>query len=80
MLDTIGYDDDYLGMRTEIDLLCDDITSGAIAQNDAWRQYEVIERSFYQRDPERIELFRMIYKNRIERLCRQFLLEETHGN
>lgn len=77
MLDSIfhkdGYDSPYIKARKEIDDLCRMITKGEITIDKANSIYDGIEAQFASRNPERADLFRMIYKSRVSRLCEQFL-------
>jgi len=71
--DNNGYESRYLDARKKIDFLCDMIVARKISAVDAKEEYVIIELKYTHPNMEGIELFRMIYKNRVDRLCRQFL-------
>ena len=66
------HDPEYIDARSKIDVLCSLIISGKLSRNKAVNIYEEIELEYGGHDTEKIDLFNMIYKNRIERLCDQF--------
>lgn len=68
-----NYDSRYLAARAQMDELCDSIVTGMTDCEKAIGNYARIESEFAAAFPENAELFRMIYKNRVERLCSQFL-------
>ena len=68
------YDSDYVGIRERLDILCRKITGRELTSEEAHRQYRAIENEYALLEGSRVELFEMIYKNRIVRLCNQFLL------
>ena len=65
-------DEHYIDARRKIDLLCGLIVSGRLSREEALRIYEEIENDFVALDPPKADLFGMIYKNRVCRLCDQF--------
>jgi hypothetical protein len=69
-----GYDLDYIAIRERLDNLCDKITGRKLTCEEAFRQYENISTEFKLLDDSRVELFEMIYKSRIIRLCKQYAL------
>jgi hypothetical protein len=71
-----GYSESYLTARRQIDKICDLIVIGAVLTERAREEYLGIETKFFSENPETTEFFRMIYKNRIERLASQFLSEK----
>jgi hypothetical protein len=62
----------YVDARRKIDILCGLIVSGRLSREEALRIYEDIENDFVALDPSKADLFGMIYKNRVNRLCDQF--------
>jgi hypothetical protein len=71
-----GYSESYLTARRQIDKICDLIVIGAVSTERAREEYLGIETKFFSENAETTEFFRMIYKNRIERLASQFLSEK----
>lgn len=67
-----GYEKEYIEARHRIDGSCLKIAAGIVTATEARREYEGIEQEYVRNDPEKAELFTMIYANRIERLSRQF--------
>ena len=67
-----GFDETYIQARRKLDLLCGIIISGRISRDSAERIYEEIKSDYLDSSPDNAELFRMIYDNRIARLCDQF--------
>jgi hypothetical protein len=70
--DTRGYDDAYLRARAAIDELCDRIAGGDVSSDEAIESYRRIESDFLKEDPQKAELFKMVYERRIVRLSEQF--------
>jgi hypothetical protein len=73
------FDIGYGPARHKIDALCRGIRSGEISPARAREEYKTIESEFMMTNPEKGDLFRMIYANRIERLCEQFSLGAPDG-
>jgi hypothetical protein len=71
-----GYLDKYIDSRKQIDKLCDLLVMGAITSRRAIDEYQCIESEFNQENPEMMDLFRMIYYNRLKRLASQFPSEK----
>lgn len=67
-----GYERTYIDARLEMDRLCAGIVAGTVTLIEARRRYDEIERQYAAEESEKIDLFRMIYSGRIERLCQQF--------
>ena len=78
--DETGYDSRYLDLRKEIDVLCDAIVAQEINTQLAMKVYQRMELEYSRFNLEGTEFFRMMYKNRIERLCRQFSPEAEHAH
>lgn len=78
-IDKTGFESQYLESRKRIDILCDLIVAERISNVDALEKYRQIEENYMHNALEGIELFRMVYKNRVNRLCRQFLSEVSHA-
>jgi hypothetical protein len=74
------YDQNYITSRREVDRLCDLIVEGKISAGDAKQIYTGIQREFTRSNPEKAEMFSMIYESRIKRLCHDFQAEASHGN
>ncbi len=66
------YDEDYSSARRKIDILCGLIVSGRLSKDTALQKYDEIERDYGNGKRGDMNLFRMIYKSRVERLCVQF--------
>ena len=66
------HEEHYVDARRKIDVLCGLIVSGRLSRRDAVETYREIENDFANRNPAEAELFGMIYKNRVNRLCDQF--------
>lgn len=66
---------EYVLARMRLDELCASICERRVTAARAREEYERIESRFLSTNQEKDELFRMIYKSRIERLCGQFLTE-----
>jgi len=64
---------DYTLARIRIDRLCECIRGRLMEAARAKEEYEKIERRYASSNQEKADLFRMIYKSRINRLCEQFL-------
>jgi hypothetical protein len=79
VFDRERFGDHYLSARSKVDELCAAVVNAAVTYDRAQETYGKIEAEFAGHEPERAELFHMIYKNRVERLCRQFLSESDHG-
>lgn len=77
--DKTGLESQYLDSRKRIDILCDLIVAQKISNVDALEEYRQSEGDYMRNALEGIELFKMIYKNRVIRLCRQFLSEVSHA-
>jgi hypothetical protein len=75
--DDANFDKDYVIARRKVDLLCGMIISGRLERAKALDIYAEIEREYIATGPERPELFKMIYENRILRLCDQFCMADT---
>jgi len=73
-----GFDRHYIEARRKIDILCGLITSGRLPKKDAEALYNEIENDFARIDKDSLELFRMIYENRVKRLCDQFCPKNDH--
>ncbi len=71
-----GYSQNYIDSRKLVDKLCDLVVLGVIPPVRARAEYQRIESEFAAREPEMVEFFRMIYKNRLERLANQFTSEK----
>jgi hypothetical protein len=71
-----GYSESYLSARRQIDNICDHIVLGIISPKRALDEYENIESEYSQENPERQDIFNIIYLNRIKRLISQFLSEK----
>jgi hypothetical protein len=65
---------EYILARLRIDELCESIRRRHVTSDQARDEYRKIENRFLSSNHEKAELFRMIYKSRIERLCGQFLM------
>jgi hypothetical protein len=77
--DKTGFESQYVDSRKRIDILCDLIVAQKISNACAMEEYRQIEEDYMHTALEGIVLFRMIYKNRVIRLCRQFLSEVSHA-
>ena len=66
------YEKPYLEAKRKIDVLCGLIVSGKMYRETAEGIYENIEREFIESNSEDSELFGLVYRNRINRLCEQF--------
>ncbi len=66
------HDRGYVEARRKIDNLCGLIISERFTRKSAAREYENIERDYAKDEPDNLDFFRMIYKNRVRRLCDQF--------
>jgi len=73
-----GFDRHYIEARRKIDILCGLITSGRLPKKNADALYNEIENDFARIDKDSLELFRMIYENRVKRLCDQFCPKNDH--
>jgi len=62
----------YIDARRKIDVLCGMIVSGRLSREDALRIYEEIEKDYIALDSQKADLFNMVYRNRVNRLCDQF--------
>jgi hypothetical protein len=71
-----GYSEVYIRSRKQIDKLCDLIVLGVISLRAARNEYRRIESEFGHDSPEMMDLFKMIYQHRLERLANQFLSEK----
>ena len=67
-----GYSQNYIVARKQVDKLCDLVVLGVISPARAMNEYQRIETEFGDREPEMREIFKTIYKNRLERLSSQF--------
>jgi len=67
-----GYSKAYLESRRRIDDLCRSIMLGEISPKETLDRYESIETRYLKETSEKAELFRMVYRSRIERLVNQF--------
>jgi hypothetical protein len=67
-----NFEKHYVDARRKVDILCGLIVSERLPEKDAMEIYGEIESEFAARDPGKAELFEMIYKNRVVRLCDQF--------
>jgi predicted site-specific integrase-resolvase len=65
----------YIDARRKIDILCGLIVSGRLRRKEAEEIYGEIQSAFERADRENLELFKMIYENRVRRLCDQFCPE-----
>lgn len=65
----------YIDARRKIDVLCGLIVSGRLPRKEAEELYAEIQGDFERADRENLELFKMIYENRVIRLCDQFCPE-----
>ncbi len=65
----------YIDARRKIDVLCELIVSGRLPRKDAEEIYAEIQGDFARAERENLELFKMIYENRVRRLCDQFCPE-----
>jgi hypothetical protein len=65
----------YIDARRKIDILCGLIVSGRLRRKEAEGIYGEIQSAFARADQENLELFKMIYENRVRRLCDQFCPE-----
>lgn len=65
----------YTESRRKIDVLCGLIVSGRLSREKAEEIYGEIQSDFARADQENLELFKMIYENRVRRLCDQFCPE-----
>ena len=70
--DRKAYDEAYNMARRKIDALCWMIRGNRVSKDEAIGLYEKIESDYARDEPERIELFTMIYRGRILRLLAQF--------
>ena len=70
--DTRGYRESYLVIRARIDRLCAQIKRGGVSQAKALEVYSEMADDFLKDDSQNAELFKMVYKSRIERLSDQF--------
>ena len=70
------YDEEYSNVRRKIDILCGLIISGRLSRDSALQKYDEIERDYANGKQGDLNLFRMIYKSRVERLCAQFCLKK----
>ena len=70
--DKRGFSDAYLDARAKVDELCRRIVFSDITTEGAMKSFERIESEYADGEPEHIDLFRMIYRNRIVRLVNQF--------
>ena len=66
------YNEGYKTARKMVEILCAKIVIGIISAEQARSEYKRIEVEFNRGDPEKAELFNMIYSNRVERLVVQF--------
>jgi hypothetical protein len=66
---------EYILARLKLDLLCESIRQHRVTAIQAKDEYTGIENRYLLSNEEKADLFRMIYKSRIERLCEQFLAE-----
>ncbi len=64
---------EYALARLRLDELCESIRLRQVTSDQAREEYVKIESRFLPSNQEKAELFKMIYKSRIERLCQQFL-------
>jgi hypothetical protein len=71
-----GYSQNYILARKQIDELCDLTVLGVISAAGVGAEYQRIESEFAAKEPEMAGFFRMIYKNRLERLADQFISEK----
>jgi len=72
-----GYGVEYIELRKKLDSLCRKIAGGEIASEKALTMYDEIEKEYTRSDNSRGDLFSMIYKSRIVRLCNQYSLESA---
>lgn len=70
--DKSRYSDSYLDARKHLDDLCEKIRRRELSSEEALGRYQMIERDFLKEEPQKAELFIMIYRNRIKRLTGQF--------
>jgi hypothetical protein len=71
-----GYSQNYVISRKRVDRLCDLVVLGLIPADSAGAEYQRIESEFAALEPEMAGFFRIIYKNRLERLADQFSSEK----
>ena len=71
-IDESGYETGYIAIRKQLDLICRKLTGREMTPEEAQAQYQRLEREFALMEESRVELFKMIYKSRISRLCDQF--------
>jgi hypothetical protein len=64
---------EYVLARLKIDALCELISQQRVTAAQAKEAYQRIESRFLSSNQEKADLFKMIYKSRIERLCQQHL-------
>ena len=64
---------EYVLVRLKIDALCELIRQQRVTATHAKEAYRKIERRFLSSNQDKVELFKMIYESRIERLCDQYL-------
>jgi len=67
-LEERGYSKAYIDARIKIDNLCCNIQAKTISSRDAMLYYDQLEFEYLKIEPEQCELFRGIYRQRIERL------------
>jgi hypothetical protein len=66
---------EYNLARLRIDMLCSKIEQKLISIDKARQEYFNIEQKYVTSNRDKADLFIMIYRSRIERLCGQFLSE-----
>jgi hypothetical protein len=71
-----GYSESYLTARWRIDRICESIVTGVISPQRAMDEYELIESEYSLENSETVDIFKLIYLNRIRRLVGQFLSEK----
>ena len=72
------FEGNYVNALRKINILCGLIVSGRLSRTEAVEIYGEIEREYKAGKPEKPELFKMIYENRIYRLCDQFCGNLSH--
>jgi hypothetical protein len=66
-----GYSQAYIDARMKIENLCCHIGSDFQNNEKTMEIYQAIENEYINQEPERAELFKKIYRSRVERLCEE---------
>jgi len=75
--DSKDFSEFYLIAKERIDRLCEKIAALRITAGEAMAAYDRIEADFLKEQPGMADLFIMIYRSRVVRLCEQYLTGDS---